>query len=472
MRTTGLLLSVWVLALTVAGCRDEAPGDTPPDAAVAVCGDGVAEGDEACDGADLRGQTCASLGLGAGDGLVCGADCQLDGSACAAQGCGDGFCDPDGGEGQLPCPVDCAWTALAAVERNSCGVRVDGSVWCWGKNHAGQLGADPGVASAVPRRVVGVPPATHLALGSGHACALTATGSVWCWGANLRGQLGVGYGDTGPLPPTPVSGLTNVVSLAAGASHSCAVTDAHDAYCWGDNSMGQLGTETPTNRWLPAVVDGLEPVGTVAIGGVDECPFTCATTLEAVALCWGCNARGGLGRGADLTPESDWHPEPVLAQSSTCDSLALVRAGGGHACGVTPADELCCWGANDVGQVGLGSTDALQPTAEVLEYPLGTAATWTAFGVGGRHGCAVQSGGSLLCWGGNHFGQLGSDGEEVRYLPGVVPGFDGALTVSGGVEHSCVLAADGLVWCFGQNFFGQLGDGTTIDRVAPGPVAF
>lgn len=466
------MLSVWVLVLGAAGCRDEAPGDTPPDAAVPVCGDGVAEGDEACDGADLRGQTCASLGLGGGDGLVCTPECTLDGSSCQSTGCPDGFCDTDSGESQLSCPQDCAWVDVAARERNSCGVRVDGSVWCWGKNHAGQLGGEPGELSAVPSRVAGVPPTAVVAVGSAHACALTLGGAVWCWGSNLRGQLGVGYGDTGPLLPTPVSALPGVVSLAAGASHSCAVTDASDAYCWGDNSKGQLGSEAPSNIWLPALVDGLVSVSAVAIGGDDDCPFTCITTLEGGGLCWGCNARGGLGRGADLTPEWDWQPEPVLSQSQQCDSLEMIRAGSGHACGVTPTDELCCWGANDVGQVGSGSTDELQPTALALEYPGGTSATWAVFGAGGRHVCGVVSAGSLLCWGANYFGQLGAEDEEVHYLPRVVPGFDGGLAVSGGVEHTCVLAADGLLWCFGQNFFGQLGDGTTIDRAAPGPVAF
>lgn len=102
MRTTGLLL--WMLLLP--GCRDEAPGDDPSeDVAVELCGDGVAVGSEACDGADLRGQTCASLGLGGGDGLACAPDCRFDGAACLWAGCGDGFCAPTEGDGQVTCPA-------------------------------------------------------------------------------------------------------------------------------------------------------------------------------------------------------------------------------------------------------------------------------------------------------------------------------------------------------------------------------
>lgn len=469
MRTTGLLL--WMLLLP--GCRDEAPGDTPPeDAAVEVCGDGVAIGDEECDGADLRGQTCASLGLGAGDGLACAPDCRFDSVACQRSGCGDGFCAPEEGEGQLTCASDCAWTWITAGERHTCGVRVDGSVWCWGRNHGGQLGGDPGEDSAAPRRVVGVPAAARLAVGSAHGCALTVDGAVWCWGSNLRGQLGVGYGNTGPLVPTPVNGLVGVVSLAAGASHTCAVTNEGQALCWGDNSRGQLGGDAISNAWLPAPVTDLTDAATVTVGGDDDCPFTCATTDSRVGLCWGCNANGALGRGVPLTPPWDARPEAVHTQSDECVSLAMILGGGSHACGRTVDDELCCWGSNDVGQLGLGLTESLLATARVLEYPLGTSAAWEAVGLGGRHGCAVLQDGPLMCWGANYFGQLGDDDGTEYYIPRVVPGFDGALGVAGGVEHTCVLRADRTTWCFGQNFFGQLGDGTTIDRASPGPVAF
>ncbi len=467
LRVTGLLLCL----LLIPGCRDEAPGDEPPDAMVPVCGDSVAMGDELCDGEDLRGQTCASLGLGAAEGLACAPDCRFDTTACLATGCGDGFCDPDDGESQLDCPQDCAWTDVAARERHSCGIRVDGSVWCWGKNHGGQLGSEPGVTSSVPLRVVGVPPAAQLAVGAAHGCARTLDGAVWCWGSNLRGQLGVGYGDTGPLPPTPIDGLGAVVSLAAGASHSCAVTDTGGVRCWGDNRFGQLGNDAPANVWIPSTVVDISDAATIAIGGDDECPFTCATTTGHQGLCWGCNTHGALGRGAPVT---DWdsHPEPVLAGSSTCESLVVALGGGGHACARTQQDGLCCWGLNDAGQLGLGLTVELQPTALAVEHPVGVAAVWGAAGLGGRHGCAVLATGALLCWGANHFGQLGDDDETEHYLPRVVPGFDDAVAVSGGVEHTCVVRADSTLWCFGQNFFGQLGDGNTIDRAMPGPVAF
>jgi alpha-tubulin suppressor-like RCC1 family protein len=456
------------------GCRDEAPGDeSPADAALEpVCGDGVATGDEACDGADLRGQTCVSLGLGAGDGLACSPDCRFDGEACQSSGCGDGFCDPEAGEGQLACPVDCVWTWIMAGERHSCGVRVDGSVWCWGRNHGGQLGGDQGVSSAVPRRVVGVPPAVRLAAGSAHGCALTVGRVVWCWGSNLRGQLGVGFGTAGSLPPTPVSGLTDVVSLAAGVSYTCAVTEAGQALCWGDNSQGQLGSDATINAWLPTPVTTLTDAVTITIGGDDDCPFTCATTVDQVGLCWGCSTRGGLGRGVPMTPPWDSQPAAVQAWSPQCEALAVIVGGRSHACGLTVDGELCCWGSNDTGQMGLALPEALQPTARVLEYPLGTAAAWETVGLGGDHVCAVLRGGPLLCWGANYFGQLGADDALVYDTPQAVAGFGEVLGVDGGVEHTCVLRADGTVWCFGQNFFGQLGDGTTIDRASPGPVAF
>lgn len=266
--------------------------------------------------------------------------------------------------------------------------------------------------------------------------------------------------------------MMDVVSLAAGASYSCGVTNGGQALCWGDNSQGQLGSDASSNVWLPATVAGLADAETITIGGDDDCPFTCATTADQSGFCWGCNARGALGRVEPMNPEWDASPAPVQTQSDACETMTVILGGGGHACGRTPDDELCCWGGNDVGQTGLAMTDALVATARVLEHPPGTVATWDVVGLGGRHGCALVRSGSLLCWGANDFGQLGTSEGSEHYLPRAVPGFDGVQEMSGGVEHTCVLRGDGTVWCFGQNFFGQLGDGTNIDRASPGPVAF
>jgi alpha-tubulin suppressor-like RCC1 family protein len=203
--------------------------------------------------------------------------------------------------GDAAAPADVAGLT-EGIEGISAGVEFfcaiqKGATKCWGSNDIGQLGDGSFVSSQVPRDVVG--------LNSGikfidadvfHACALTAGGDVWCWGENLSGELGDGTNQSSPLP-VKVAGLeADIQAIAVGGSHTCALTKAGGVMCWGGNAGGQLGDGTTADRTSPVEVAGLSS-GAVAIAAGSS--HTCAMLADGSVKCWGTNAQGQLGNGAN-----------------------------------------------------------------------------------------------------------------------------------------------------------------------------
>ena len=194
-----------------------------------------------------------------------------------------------------------------------------------------------------------------------HTCGLTiVTGAAYCWGGNGSGQLGDGT-KTNQLTPVLVQAPAGVsfAAVTAGAAHTCGVTAAGAAYCWGDNGFGQLGDGTTTSQSSPVLVQAPPGVSFAAVtGGVAH---TCGVTAAGIAYCWGRNLEGQLGDGTTMNRLT---PVPVQAPAGV--SFAAVTAGAVHTCGVTAAGTAYCWGRNVEGQLGDGTTtDRLTPVRVV-----------------------------------------------------------------------------------------------------------
>ena len=203
-----------------------------------------------------------------------------------------------------------------------------------------------------------------------------------CWGNNSNGQL----------TPTAVSGLgAGVTAVSVGGDplagyHACALTGSGGVKCWGENQFGQLGDGTTTNRPTPVDVIGLTS-GVVAVAAGDG--DSCALTSTGGVKCWGANEFGQLGDGT-FQPR----PTPVDIVGLTSGVVAL-SVGTGHTCAVTTAGGLECWGVNESGELGDGTTtNRLTPVA-VMGLSSGVAAV----SVGYLHTCAVMTTGAAQCWG-------------------------------------------------------------------------
>jgi alpha-tubulin suppressor-like RCC1 family protein len=188
-----------------------------------------------------------------------------------------------------------------------------GAVQCWGSNDHGQLGDGTRFQRLTPVPVKGLKGVVALTAGEEFTCALTRTGGVKCWGLNQNGELGNdGIGFDSPTPVDVVGLKSGVLVVAAGRSHACVATTGGAAKCWGSNNYGQLGDGTTTARFTPVNVSGLGK-GIVGIAGGGREFFqehTCAVTKAGGAQCWGYNTDGEVGDGT----KTDRHA-PVKVKS-------------------------------------------------------------------------------------------------------------------------------------------------------------
>jgi alpha-tubulin suppressor-like RCC1 family protein len=312
-------------------------------------------------------------------------------------------------------------------------------------------GAAPLPAIAAPASTTG----SSISAGFLHSCAVTKPkGTVKCWGSNDAGELGDRSTAASPVP-VDVPGLTKITAVTAGTHRTCALSAAGGVSCWGDNSGGQLGNGTTTNSLVPVAVSGLSSgVKAIAAGG----NHACALTIAGGVRCWGAGSLGQLGDGRLVASSVPVTP------SGLASGVAAISTGAQHSCALTTAGGVKCWGWNNYGETGDGSGSTT--TATPVDVP-GLPAGIVRVSVGGFHSCAVDPSGTAWCWGQNQVGQLGNGTVVDSSVPVAVQALTGATTMAGGTYHTCALTSSGAARCWGSNNAGQVGDGTTVDRSLP-----
>lgn len=313
-------------------------------------------------------------------------------------------------------------------------------------------------ASSTPGVSVGV-----LAAGYLHSCRLTSAGGVLCWGDNSFGQLGDGT-LTNRATPVNVVGLSaDVVELSAGGYQTCAVTSAGAVKCWGANDLGQLGDGSSDSSPTPVDVVSLGAGVRSVASGYEH---TCAVTSGGAVKCWGANESGQLGDGSTTN-----RPAPVDVQGLASDVRAITAGGdysGGQTCAVKTNGSVVCWGSNRYGQLGDGTTTNRSTPVPVTALAGGV----DAVSAGDEHVCVLLDGGEVRCWGANLHGQLGNGSTDGQVTPSPVSGLgSGVRSLSSGGLHTCAITNAKGVLCWGNNEYGQLGDGTTETRSIAVPVA-
>ena len=319
----------------------------------------------------------------------------------------------------------------------SCALTLGGAAYCWGAN-SGQLGTGdttgpqrcgPGFScSTVPAAVAEALTYTAISTGYNHTCALTTSGAAYCWGFASFGAMGLIspencaaiLGNSGgcAVPAAVVGGLP-FTAIDAGWDHTCALTAAGAAYCWGRGDAGALGDGTLFDRSSPVPVAGGHSFVALATGGL----HTCGLTSDGTAYCWGDNDFGSLGIGTTSGPQGP------------------------------------CRSPIDSGR-GVGN-------CSTIPVPVAGGLRFTAISAGGYYTCALAVTGAAYCWGSNGTG-------DSNLAPNSPTAISGELTFAGlsaSGSHACGVTWAGVAYCWGGNYAGQLGDGTTIDSNVPVKVA-
>jgi alpha-tubulin suppressor-like RCC1 family protein len=439
--------------------------------------------------------------------------------ACAVTNAGAVKCWGYGGNGGLgvgsladhSTPVDVVGlaagaVAMAAGSSHSCALTAGGGVKCWGCNQDGQIGDATTSTRTTPVDVTGLATGVvAIEAGGSHTCALTTSGRLRCWGNNTFGGLGDST-TVDRLTPVDVTGLADgVAAMSAGSLHTCAVTTGGGIRCWGYNAFGSLGDGTTTDRLVPAEVRGLGETrsialsgdlsfGSVLIGTTAARTLTIANTgtatlsisgityppgfsgawsgeipaggAQVVTVTFAPVVAGGYGGTVSVGADNTTGTNTATASGvgAFTRGVVAIAAGAAHACAVTSGGAAECWGYNDTGQLGDGTTTGRLAPATVTGLGSGVA----AISAGNSHTCALTSRGGVLCGGENGFGQLGDNSTVRRLAPVAVSGLtEGVATVVTGSRHSCALTTAGAVLCWGSNLLGEVGDGTTIARPAP-----
>lgn len=354
-----------------------------------------------------------------------------------------------------------AATDISSGKNHNCAI-VNGRIFCWGANNSGQIGTvdtEDKPVPITPSGFIGPKGATDVSAGTNHSCGIV-NGAAYCWGNNTYGQLG-----TGDRVSSTAARQVNLsgkyfTSISAGNDHTCGIAEG-SVYCWGRNNTRQLGdNSSAVDRTTPTLIAGASGLSATDVSAGNG--FTCAV-IDSKAWCWGNNASGQVGKsggGTQATP----YKISVLDTSVFTD----IEAGDNFACGIVNGFAHC-WGDNSSGQLGRGTTGYRADQYQVLRInsPV-TNGNTTSLSAGDSHACSITDGTSY-CWGNNTNGKLGNNSPTASNTPVAVRADTGVFgdnhpyKLSAGGNGTCGLA-NGRIACWGAGSNGQIG---VLGNIAP-----
>jgi alpha-tubulin suppressor-like RCC1 family protein len=308
---------------------------------------------------------------------------------------------------------------ISSAGSRSCAILSSGALKCWGVGDSGSLGCGNrsrwDCISSTPIGVFGLSSAVvAVSLGSSHSCVLMSIGSVKCWGFGGNGRLGYGGTENQMVPVDVVSLSSPVISISAGGGHTCALLSTGAAMCWGDGSMGQLGTGNRNDQLTPQYVSDLSSgVASISAGGC----LTCVVLSSGGAMCWGGGQTCQVFIGSFIQSPSCYTPKGVSS------GVVTISTSGEHTCALLSSGAAKCWGRGDFGQLGHGNAALNGDHAITPLDVVGLPSSIVSLSTGGGFTCAVLLSGSIMCWGNGRNGELGYAGGSPNIVQTKVPIF-------------------------------------------------
>jgi alpha-tubulin suppressor-like RCC1 family protein len=366
------------------------------------------------------------------------------------------------------------WSTVSAGPEHACALRRrDGLAFCWGLNGDGQVGngstggpevcRDGVPCHALATRVAGGRRFFVISVGNGTTCA-TGESTTYCWGRGDHGQLGNGGTSNSPAP-VAVSGAPAYGTIAVGGNHACQVADGGVVWCWGLGTSGQLGNGAASSSSVPVRVSSDVRFFSVTAGDAHTCGIA---MTNSTVYCWGANESGQLGDGSTTQRNV---PTPVANGTG----FRHISAEMSTTCGLKrtsfnvvlshflPPHTVYCWGSNRFGALGGGSEAAFSSTP--MAATGGERFRESMVSSGGIRGCAIDNSQLVAyCWGALAFSSSGSVTASSS-SPVAVPGAVRMYSIETSTTYACGWI-DRLM-CWGRNAWGTLGNGTSTDSDTP-----
>jgi alpha-tubulin suppressor-like RCC1 family protein len=357
-----------------------------------------------------------------------------------------------------PGGVTPAFGQLAVGNFHGCAIIASGQTWCWGDRSFGQLGNgivvgnlgntapfNPSPQSPVP--VSGSPIYSQIFSHGSHTCGLLAGGIGQCWGRNTDGEMGLGTTTISRSTPVTLTGGP-FVQIAPGRLTTCTLDLSHVTRCWGLNQSGEVGDGSGAPSTTPQLVATPVTFRQIEASWQHTCGLQTGVHPIADTYCWG---KGLIVNG------TTGNTLPVLINGP---KFTRIFAGGTATCGVTDIQVAYCWGLNGAGALGDGTTtDRGVPTLVAGNLSFIMMATGTRPNTPLVHSCGITVDGTAYCWGANDRGQIGDGTTTNRLVPTPVATADKFVAIGTGDVFSCAMRADRKVFCWGDNAAGQLGSG-------------
>ena len=387
---------------------------------------------------------------------------------------------------------------IAGGHTHTCVVKNNQEIDCWGNNEDAKLGDDTTTNRGYPSHVIatdGDPAsrfgdAIQVVAGRYHSCALKENGTVYCWGEQK--YLGIDSAASGskdhPVPVTvsATENLSNITQIDIFDDHTCAVNSSGNVYCWGEGNSGKLGNGINGDDTLRAtlVVDGNN--STTALTGISKVStggkFTCALKTDGGVLCWGSNEFGQLGNGNAGTIHDTNYPVAVIDSTDTAISgISAIALGSSHACALTNAGKVLCWGSGSGGS--LGNDGAINKDHPVYVVDGDSSSTHLTgimqISAGVNFSCALNERSNVYCWGLGLSGRLGNDDSTSKDHPVHVVETENypasmlsdVAQIRCGQGHACALKSTGEILCWGKGQYGILGDNNITNHTKDHPVS-
>jgi len=348
------------------------------------------------------------------------------------------------------------WSSVSCGNSFTTAIKTDGTLWACGTGTNGQLGDGTTASKSSP-----VQTAIYATNWSKTKCGYLTTssiksdGTLWAWGNNENGQLGDNTITHRSSPVQTVAFGTNWSSVASGRIHTAAIKTDGTLWTWGFNSSGQLGDNTITNKSSPVQVIGFATNwSSVACGTF----FTAAVKADGTLWTWGQNTSGQLG---DNTLTNKSSPVQVVGFANTWSSVAC---GDNHTAAIKKDGTLWMWGGNANGGLGNNTTTSTSSPVQTVTGGI----NWSSVACGTFFTAAIKTDGTIWTWGLNSYGRLGDNTIIHRSSPVQVIGFANTWSsVACGYRFTAAAKTDGTLWCWGNGTGGNLGDGVLGSRSSP-----